>query len=221
MHNLKLLATAIAVIYLVAPSMGRAQEPVVETAAGAPVTQSPALDVAEPFDPEVATREYLDRMTSEEKARSDAYFEGGYWLQLWGFLYGLGVAWVLLGGKLSARMRDFAERRTRRKPLQTAIYTAQWLVVATVLGFPLTWYQGFLREHQYGLATQSFGSWFGEELIDLGVSIPLLSLLMIPLFGVFRRAPKTWWIWGAMVSLVFLVFMVLIGPVFLDPLFND
>ena len=50
-----------------------------------------------PFDPEAATQAYLARLSTEDKARSDAYFEGGYWLQLLGFLYGLGVAWLLLG----------------------------------------------------------------------------------------------------------------------------
>ena len=66
-----------------------------------------------PFDVEAATEAYLSRLSPEEKARSDASFEGGYWLQLWGFLYSLGVAWLLLGTGLSAKMRDLAERITR------------------------------------------------------------------------------------------------------------
>ena len=37
---------------------------------------------AQPFDPDAATRAYLDRLSPEEKARSDAYFEGRYWLTL-------------------------------------------------------------------------------------------------------------------------------------------
>src|ERR1041384_3946970 len=60
------------------------------------------------FNIESATRAYLDRLTPEQKQRSDAYFEGGYWLQLWDFLYGTVVAVLLLGTRLSARMRDFA-----------------------------------------------------------------------------------------------------------------
>jgi STE24 endopeptidase len=55
-----------------------------------------------------ATRAYLDRIPPDKKAQSDAYFEGGYWLQLWEFLYGTGVAVLLLQGRLSARMRDLA-----------------------------------------------------------------------------------------------------------------
>ena len=66
----------------------------------------PAASAAHSFDPAAATQEYLDRLSPDERARSDAYFEGGYWLQLWGFLDGLGVAWLLLGSGLSRRMRD-------------------------------------------------------------------------------------------------------------------
>ena len=46
--------------------------------------------------PEAATRAYLDQLTPEKKARSDAYFQGGYWLQLWGFLYGAAVYVLVL-----------------------------------------------------------------------------------------------------------------------------
>jgi hypothetical protein len=51
-------------------------------AAENPVRQEPAFNI------ETATRAYLDRIPPDKKARSDAYFEGGYWLQLWQFLYG-------------------------------------------------------------------------------------------------------------------------------------
>src|SRR3974390_223005 len=83
-------------------------------AAGSNAPPAPAFNV------EAATRAYLDRMPPDQKARSDAYFEGGYWLQLWQFLYGAGLAVVLLQTGLSVRMRNIASRLIRFKPLQTA-----------------------------------------------------------------------------------------------------
>src|SRR5262249_40832092 len=35
-----------------------------------------------------------------------------------------------------------------------------------------------------------------------------------------RKAPRTWWVWGSAVSCGFLVVALLISPVFIDPLFN-
>jgi len=172
------------------------------------------------FDVEAATDAYLAQLTPEEKERSDAYFEGGYWLQLWGILYTLGVAWLLLGTGLSARMRDLAKRLTKRRPLQTVFYSAQYIVTATILFFPLTVYQGFFREHQYGLATQTFLPWLRDQAVDLGLTVILFPLLLIPLYGVFRKAPKTWWMWGSVIGVVFMMFIILIAPVYIDPLFN-
>jgi STE24 endopeptidase len=167
-----------------------------------------------------ATRAYLARMTPEKKARSDSYFEGGYWLRLWGFLYGVAVAWLLLATRWSARMRDSAERMTRQKPAQTFLYWSQYIIVTAVLLFPLTFYQGFVREHQYGLATQSFGPWFGDRLKGLAVAVVFGGLAVTILYGVLRRAPRTWWLWGALTASVLDVFGALLAPVYVAPLFN-
>jgi STE24 endopeptidase len=40
------------------------------------------------FDATAATNAYLAQIPADKTARSDAYFEGGYWLILWDFLYG-------------------------------------------------------------------------------------------------------------------------------------
>jgi STE24 endopeptidase len=143
---------------------------------------------------EEATRAYLARMTPEKKARSDAYFEGGYWLRLWDFLYGVAVAWLLLAAGWSARMRGLAERAARRKPAQTFLYWAQYSVLTAAFLFPLTFYEGFVREHQYGLATQSFGPWFGDRLKGLAVAVIFGGLCVTLLYAVLRRAPRTWWL---------------------------
>jgi STE24 endopeptidase len=190
-------------------------------------TSQPTLEVpptaalpAAAFDVEAATRAYLEQLSPAEKERSDRYFEGGYWLLLWGFLYGLAVAWLLLARRISARMRDLAERVTRFRFLQAALYAVQYVLVTTVLFFPFTVYQGFLREHQYDLSTQTFGAWMRDQAVGLGVSVVLLGLGLAVLYAVLRKVGRSWWIWGAGLTVVFLAFVMLIAPVFIDPLFN-
>src|SRR5215218_3326734 len=63
-----------------------------------------------PRDAEAATQAFMDRLPKETVERANNYFEGGYWLLLWNFLLGLGVSWVLLAGKRSARFRDWSMR---------------------------------------------------------------------------------------------------------------
>jgi STE24 endopeptidase len=187
-------------------------------------TASPPADPGGPalarLDVEAATEAYLAKVPADKRARSDAYFEGGYWLQLWEFLYGSGVALLLLQRGWSARMRDNAERLVRVPLLQPGIYWVQYLVLTAVLTFPLAVYSGYFREHKYGLATQTFGPWLWDRVKGLGVGIIMGGLLLTALYGVLRRAPRTWWIWGTVVAVIFLIFSIAIAPVFIAPLFN-
>jgi STE24 endopeptidase len=180
----------------------------------------PEAEPSDHFDPEAATNAYLAEMPAAARARADAYFEGGYWLILWDFLYGAAVSLLLLNLRWSARMRDFAERVTRFKPVHTLVYWAEYLVLTTILFFPLTVYEGYLHERKYGLATQTFGPWLEDQFKGLLVGLVLGAILATALFGVVRRLQRTWWIWGAVVTMLFLVFVSLIAPVYLLPIFN-
>jgi STE24 endopeptidase len=175
---------------------------------------------AQPFDINAAVEAYLAKMPPEQRARSNAYFEGGYWLQLWDFLSTVLVMWLLLRFRWSMRMRDLAERITRFHPLQTALYWVQFIVAVYVVTFPLTLYEAYFREHKYGLLNQTFGPWMRDQLVALAVNIILGGILVMLLFGVVRRLGKNWWVWGAVVSVVFLAFASLIAPVYISPLFN-
>src|SRR5438067_2044835 len=172
------------------------------------------------FDPGAATQAWLDTVPADKRAKSDAYFEGGYWLILWNFLLIAAISIFLLASRISARLRDFAERAARFKPLQTTLYAIPYLLLVYILNFPLNLYEHFYREHQYGLATQSFAPWFGEQLVALGLTLIIGTVLLIVLYAVFRRAPRTWWIWGAIVAVIFSCAVTFIAPVYIEPLFN-
>lgn len=185
------------------------------------IVQVPAEAQASPhFDATAATNAYLAQIPADKTARSDAYFEGGYWITLWDFLYGAVVALLLLNLRWSARMRDMAERVTRFKPVHTFVYWLQYLVLTTFLVFPLSVYEDYFREHKYGLATQTFGLWMGDQIKGFGVALVLGGILTMLLFAVVRRLSRTWWIWGAVVTTMFLIFASLIAPVYIVPIFN-
>ena len=180
----------------------------------------PGAEAGPGFNAESATRAYLDTFKPDQKARSDSYFEGGYWLQLWDLLYGAAVSLLLLATRLSANMRDRAERISRRKPLATWLYWAQFSVISFLLGLPLAVYEGFLRERQYGLMNQSFGAWFVDEGKGLAIGIVLGGLAVMGLMGIVRRLPRAWPYAGACLAVVFNMIGALIFPVFLAPMFN-
>ncbi len=174
-----------------------------------------AAQVSQHFDADRATDAYLAQIPAGARSRSDAYFVGGYWLILWDFLYGAALYLFLLHFGWSAAMRNFAELVTRFKPLQTLIYWVEFLIATTILGAPLGVYERYFRERQYTL-----GPWLGDQLIILLVNLVFGGVVSMVLFGVVRRLPRTWWIWGAGVSVVFLIFFIMIAPVFIFPLLN-
>jgi STE24 endopeptidase len=224
------LALSLALLAVACLAPAAAEEPAAATAAAAadaPLTAKVELKVpagaeAGPdFDVERATQAWVETLTPEQRARSKAYFEGGYWLQLFTFMYDLAVAWVFLFMGLSSRMRNLATRVSANATLQSAVYAALYVPVLFVLSFPLAWYAQFWRQHKYELATQTFGPWFGEQLINLAVSLLLVVALVAVLYAVFRRTGRNWWLWGSGVAMVFLIFTIFISPMWIDPLFND
>jgi STE24 endopeptidase len=180
----------------------------------------PTSESAKWFDPATATNQWLAAVPAEKRAKSNAYFEGGYWLALWNFLLAIAISIFLLSSRISARLRDFAERTTRFKALQVAFYAIPYFIIVALLSFPLAVYQGFYREHQYGLATQTFGPWFADQLKAFVLTLIFGSVALIILYAVFRRAPRTWPIWGTIVVVCLSLFGSFIAPVFVEPIFN-
>jgi STE24 endopeptidase len=117
-------------------------------------------------------------------------------------------------------MRNIAERVTRFKPVQTFLYWTEYLVLTSLLGFPLSVYEGYFREHKYGLATQTFGPWLFDQFKGLLVGLVLGGIITVLLFGVVRKLQRTWWIWGAVVTVLFSAFLAMIAPVYIFPIFN-
>lgn len=190
--------------------------------AQAPMPEVPAAArVVTPDTVAAATRAWLDTLPAAERARSDAYFEGGYWLLLWGTVVTVAIAWLLMASGFSRALRERAERLTQRRPLQVAVYAVGSLLAFSLLSLPWSAYTDFVREHQYGLSTQTFGAWLGEAAIGLALTLAFGTLVLLAIYAVIRRAPRTWWLWGAAVMIAFSAFGAAIYPVFVAPLFNE
>ncbi len=172
------------------------------------------------FEPATATKAWLDTVPADKREKSDAYFEGGYWLLLWDFLVGVAISIFLLQSRISARLRDFAERTTKSKSLQVILYLIPFVILVAALSFPMTIYEQFYREHKYDLATQTFGPWFGEQLKGLVIALIAVSIVLPIIYIGLRRAPRTWWIFGTAIAVAFSILGNFIAPVFVFPLFN-
>jgi STE24 endopeptidase len=179
-----------------------------------------AAQISDHFSARAATDAWLATVPAAARAKSDAYFEGGYWLILWDYLAVAASMLILLQTRLSARLRVWAEKTVRWRALQSFLYWIAFTLATALFTFPLTVYEDFIREHQYGLSNQTFGAWLNEQLIGLALTLALGGLGFMGLMAILRRLQKTWHLWGAAAAISFLVVSIMLGPVFIAPLFN-
>ena len=181
-------------------------------------------DAARPgagFEVEKATQAYLAMLSPEQRARSDAYFEGGYWLQLWQFLYTIAVLALVLWRRWAVKLKNWAGRISKVPAVQTAFYALMYVPMIWALTLPLTWYSNFVREHQYGMSNQDFGGWLWDEIKGMFMLTMAAIIVLVAIYAFVRRAGRRSWLWASGFMCVFLMFVFLITPVFVSPLFND
>lgn len=153
--------------------------------------------------------------------KAEAYYNSGNIIWFVDLLWGLAIPLIFLFTGFSARIRNWAQRFSSRWFLVIALYFIFFSLITFVIDFPLSYYTGFVRPHSYDLSNQTFGKWFGDEMKGLLLgTVAGVLLLWLPLRGI-KRWPRYWWLIVGVASLPFMIFAILIQPVFIDPLFND
>ena len=128
---------------------------------------------------------------------------------------------LLLFTGLSARLRAAAFRVGRRWLPALALYAFLFILATALLSLPLAYYEGFVLEHAYNLSNQSLGKWLVDWLKGVGLSgLGLALVLWIP-YLLLRRSPERWWLYAGLTTLPIATFVLIITPIWIDPLFND
>jgi Zn-dependent protease with chaperone function len=153
-----------------------------------------------------------------EKALRHA--RSGDWLWLTGQLWGLLVPGVILFTGFSAKIRDGARRIGRNWFFTIVVYFALFLSITFLVNLPLSYYIGFVRPHAYGLSSQTFNKWFGDELKGLMVGLIIGGLLLWVPYWLVKKSPRRWWLWTSLLAIPLAAFFLLVAPVVIDPLFN-
>ena len=220
----RLILAFLTLIFFATPALAQEQvnglPPRAAPTAHVEVGSLPVVDATPKFDADRATTAYLGQINGAARARSDAYFEGSYWLMLVDLLWGLAVAGLLLWLKISAYIRDWIAERTRNKAAQAISYAAIYVGLTAAATFPLTLYEGYFREHDFALSNQTFPAWLGDFAIGLAITL-VTALVLVPLlYAAIRRAGRGWWLWGAGIVIAIQILQAVAYPVYIAPLFN-
>jgi STE24 endopeptidase len=149
------------------------------------------------------------------------YFRSGNVLWAVDTIWGLLIPAVFLFTGLSARIRNWAQGLGRKWFFIIGLYFVIFALINFVIDFPLSYYQGFVREHAYDLSNQTFGKWFGDSLKSLLVGVIVAFLFLWVPYFLLKKSPRRWWFYTGMLAVPFLFVVMLISPIWIDPLFND
>ena len=199
--------------------VARAQSSAASSAAPAAVALA---DSASAAPAPVVPRDYVAEARAAFTPVNRSYAGTRVVLRLLGPLYGILAGLLLMFTGLSVRFRNIAEGLGHRRYVRVLVYFALYSTAIFLLGLPLSWYEEFALEHQYGLSTQSLGNWFMDSLKGQVMAIVLVGLvpLLALAWGVIEKHPRRWWLWIAAGTLPVALAGTLIEPIVLDPVFN-
>ncbi|MHB1938984.1 MAG: M48 family metallopeptidase [Acidobacteriaceae bacterium] len=136
-----------------------------------------------------------------------------------------GTAWSILVLLLvlalhwPVALRNWAERITPNRWLQGLLFLPPAILFLSLVSLPLDIYAEHIWR-AYGLSVQSWPSWTLDQLKSLGLSLVVMTPLLLLLFWLLRASPRKWWLWFWLCILPVIVFAVFISPIWIDPIFN-
>jgi len=181
-----------------------------------PSAQNPSASTSN-SSPQNSTSTY--QLSPEKYQKAIAYSRAGYRLYFLSVFWNLAIILFLLRSRFFATLRDFAESRSLNHPLQAAIFVPILLALLALLHLPIRVYWHHLSLY-YQQSIESWGPWLWDwtkaQLLEIGLALLVVTLL----FALIRSRPRSWWLFAWLGAIPLSLFLGLIAPWYVDPLFN-
>ena len=171
------------------------------------------------FDVQLATDNYINALGAEVLTKAAAYTSGSHWTLLWGFLISAAVTWLFVKLQVLEKIED--KLRNRSLWLRSVTVSGAYLLLSSVLMLPWTLYSDWWREVAYGKTSQPLTDFVTQGSISLVISSVLGGLFFSGVYFLMRRLGKNWWAWSGGLTAVSITALMLVGPIWIEPLFNN
>ncbi len=158
-------------------------------------------------------------LPADKLAKATALYNTEVKLLIVDTIYGFILLFFFLFARVSAHFRDIAERAIRSRVWQAVIFAPLFLFVYWLLNLPIDMY-GHHVSLSYGLSIQQWPSWFADRAKSLAIELIVGTLIIMGAYALMRRSPRNWWLWFWGASVPFVIFVVFIQPMLIDPLYN-
>ncbi len=150
----------------------------------------------------------------EQVERGRSYHRPRYLTELADFVLGVGVLALLAFTDVGdALLPDWSWWA------QALVYPTIVLALLALVRLPISYWRDYVREHRWGLSTQSLGSWAADVAKGFAVSALIATILLFGLVAL-ARWTDAWPLVAAPLAAVFVVFFTFVAPVVLEPIFN-
>src|SRR3989344_4813376 len=151
--------------------------------------------------------------------RNKAYQRIRNWLSLAGLILTAVTLWIAIDTQLTFSFYDWAEHFVSFRYAVLFLYFLFFSIYSLVLASPLSFYSGFILEHQYQLSNQTLPAWFWEWIKKQLLSFVMTALLVLGLYALIWHFPLTWWFWAWAGYALFSLVLGKLFPVLIVPLF--
>jgi STE24 endopeptidase len=106
---------------------------------------------------------------------------------------------------------------------------SDWLLVAIfggifgalylLIDLPLSYYSGFVLPHRFQLSVQTLRGWISDQIKGLILAGIFGLVVLEVIYAVLRASPDLWWLWAAIILLLFEVILANLAPILIFPIF--
>jgi Zn-dependent protease with chaperone function len=158
-------------------------------------------------------------LSPEKYQKAIAYSRAGYRLYFLSVLWSFAVILFLLRSGFFAKLRNFAESRSRNHALQAVFLVPALFALLALLHLPISVYWHHLSLY-YQQSIEPWRPWLWDwtkaELLQIALALLVVTLL----FALIRSQPRSWWLFAWLGAIPLSLFLGLIAPWYVDPLFN-
>ena len=171
------------------------------------------------FDTEAATNAYIDSLGSEALAQAAAYTAGNQWLMLWSLGVTIISTWLIIqSGILTSLSNKLSGSRAFNRAFRVS---AAFVVLSAIIELPWTIYTSWYRQTQYEMTDQPLGDFLGQSGLGLALNAVVLGLLLATFYVLIKKAGRLWWAWFGGITASLMATMMLLGPIVIQPMFNE
>ncbi len=165
-------------------------------------------------------------MSPEEKnaldtdARSKKYTKTKRILSFSGSLISTSIVIAILATGFTRKLEEISNSIMPNEYGALLIFVLIISVITGVVGFPISFYSGYVLEHKYGLSNQSVAAYFRESLKSMAIGLIIGVPVILAFYFILKTFPNNWWLVFGAFMFLFSFVLGRLAPVIILPLFH-